>query len=382
MKRFWSALRDTRARAFAILSAAVAIAATAGVIFQDMHEPEPIISGPGVTKRAMLGDFVPSIAGTAADTPVFVLEGREPGGTLLLFGGTHPQEISGLLAAVVVVENARVTHGRVLVVPQANRSGFTYTEPLEGFPHTFEIETLAGRRWFRNGMRLANPVHQWPDPDLYVHYPSGEPMVGLESRNLNRNYPGRANGRFTERLGHALMMLAREQQADVVFDLHEAYPEYPIINMIVAHQRAFEIATLAALMLQSQGIKMDVMASPASLRGLSHREFGDHTAAYALLSETANPAMGRFRGRTDERLVVDGRDVNYVRAAELKRLFVHFDAMGHPLHVRVARQLAGVLEVLNAFNEEKPDRKIVIEGIPEYESLIKQGLGSFLLAPR
>jgi hypothetical protein len=369
-------------RAAAIFAAAVMVAGAAGAVFDGMHEPEPIVSGPGVTKRAMLGDFVPVIAGTAADTPVFVLEGREPGGTLLLFGGTHPQEIAGLLAAVLVVENARVAQGRVIVVPQANRSGFTHTEPLEGFPHTFEIATPVGPRWFRNGMRLANPVHQWPDPDLYVHHPTGEPMVGLEARNLNRNYPGRPHGRFTERLGHALMTLARDQKADVVFDLHEAYPEYPIINMIVAHPRAFETATLAALMLQSQGIKMDVMASPAGLRGLSHREFGDHTPAHALLSETANPAMGRFRGRTDERLVVEGRDENYVRAAGLRRLFVPFDEAGHPLHVRVARQLATVVEVLNAFNDEKPERKIVVEGIPEYADLAKRGLGPFLLPPR
>jgi hypothetical protein len=38
---------------------------------------------------------------------------------------------------------------------------------------------------------------------------------------------------------------------------------------------------------------------PENLHGLSHREFGDHSAAFALLSETASAAMGRFRGRTD-----------------------------------------------------------------------------------
>jgi hypothetical protein len=71
-----------------------------------------------------------------------------------------------------------------------------------------------------------------------------------------------------------------------------------------------------------------------------------------------------------------------VRAAELKRLFVPFDATGHPLNAWVARQLAGVVEVLNAFNEEKPDRKIVMEGIPAYDDMIKHRLGAFLLAPR
>ena len=110
-------------------------------------------------------------------------------------------------------------------------------------------------------------------------------------------------GRFTERVGHAVTQLIEKEGATLVLDMHEAYPEYPIINMIVAHQRAFEIGTIAALTLQSRGIPMDIMASPENLHGLSHREFGDHTAAFALLSETASAAMGRFRGRTDTALI-------------------------------------------------------------------------------
>jgi hypothetical protein len=51
------------------------------------------------------------------------------------------------------------------------------------------------------------------------------------------------------------------------------------------------------------------------------------------------------------------------------------------LHIRVARQLATVVEVLNAFNDEKPERKIVIEGLPEYRDLVERGLGAFLRAP-
>lgn len=370
-----------RLRAWIFLAAALAVAAPAAIAFRAMHEREPIIAGPGVTTQTMLGDYAPDLVGTPADTPVFVLEGEEPGGTMLLLGGTHPQEVSGLMAAVLLIENAAVEQGRLIILPQANASGFTHTEPLEGFPHTFTIGTPEGERWFRNGMRLSNPVHQWPDPDLYVHAQSAERMVGWEARNLNRTFPGNEDGRYTARVAAGLVDIAEVEDADLVLDMHEAYPEYPIINMLVAHERAFEIGTLAMFGLQMRGIAMDLMASPPGLRGLSHREFGDHTDACALLSETANPAMGRFRGRTDENLVVEGQDGNYVRAAGLNRLFVSFTAEGHPLRERTGRQLATVEEVLVAYNDANPERPIRLRGVPSYERIVDGGIGQFLSPP-
>lgn len=367
-----------RQRAWVLLVVAAAVSVAAGLIFQAMLEPEPIVAGPGVTQQKMLSDYAPALSDTPGDTPVFILEGEEPGGTVLLLGGTHPQEISGLMAAVLVIENATPKQGRIIVVPQANRSGFTHTDPLEGFPHTFEIDTPNGQRWFRVGMRLSNPIHQWPDPDLHIHPQSGEPMVGPEARNLNRNYPGDANGRFTVRVNAAIVALVRDEKVDIVLDMHEAYPEYPIINMLVAHERAFEVATMTMIGLQMRDIPMDLMASPPALHGLSHRELGDHTDTLALLSETANPAMGRFRGRTDEALVVGGKDVNYVRAAKLDRLFVPFDDNGHPLRERTARQLATVEEMLLAYNDAAPDRPIDTTGIPTFEAVVEKGIGAYL----
>lgn len=371
--------KSHRLRAWLLLGAALVIATPAAFAFRQMHEREPIVAGPGVTAQQRLADYAPELAGTPADTPIFILEGEEPGGTMLVLGGTHPQEVSGLMAAVLLIENATVRQGRLIVVPQANASGFTHTEPLEGFPHTFTISTPAGERWFRNGMRLSNPVHQWPDPDLSVHAQSGERMVGWESRNLNRTFPGDLDGRYTARVAAALMDLAQAEEADIVLDMHEAYPEYPIINMLVAHERAFEISTMAMFGLQMRGISMDLMASPPNLRGLSHREFGDQTDAFAILSETANPSMGRFRGRTDEALVVEGQDENYVRAAGLGRLFVPFTPDGHPLRERVGRQIATVEEILVAYNDANQDQPIMVEGVPAYDRLVEEGIGTFLL---
>ena len=168
------------ARGWLILAIAAGTAIAAGVIFHAMHDREPVYPGKGVTRKAMLSDYAPVLKGTPADTPVYLLEGAQPGPTLLLFGGTHPQEISGMVSAVVVVENVQMKRGRMIVIPHSNQSGFTYTEPLEAFPHEFEIPTASGARHFRLGMRLSNPIHQWPDPDLYTHYPSGEPLIGSD----------------------------------------------------------------------------------------------------------------------------------------------------------------------------------------------------------
>jgi Succinylglutamate desuccinylase / Aspartoacylase family len=366
-----------RGSALVISIAALAVTLAAAWIFRAMREAEPIVAGPGVTSARMLSTIEPSLAGSPGDTPVFELaDSNEKGGTLMILGGTHPQEIAGMLAAVLMIENARVKQGRLVVLPQANRSGFTHTDPMEAYLHSFEIATPAGPRWFRVGMRLTNPAHQWPDPDVFIHRPSGERMVGHEARNLNRVHPGLPSGTLTSRVSHGITALAKD--ANMVLDLHEAQPEYPVINMMVAHERAFETAATAVGTMQARRIPMGLSASPKNLHGLSHREFGDHTGAQAMLAESANPAMGRFRGRTSEDLVVEGRDANYVRAARLKRLFVPFDEKGWPLKQRVARHLAAISEILDAWNELNPETPIVVEDIPQYNDVIAKGLGAYL----
>src|SRR5262245_60786757 len=116
----------SRRVALAFSVAAVAIVAASGWIFWSMPQAAPIPAGPGVTAQHMLGDYQPNIKGGDGDTPVFELAGAKDGPTLMVLGGTHPQEIAGMLAAIVLVENAKVTQGKLIVLPQANRSGFTY----------------------------------------------------------------------------------------------------------------------------------------------------------------------------------------------------------------------------------------------------------------
>ena len=358
---------------------AMSIAAILAVVpqFEVMHQAEAIRKGAGVTGARWLSDYLPGLKDTAGDTEVFFLDSGRSGGTAVVLGGTHPNEPSGYITAVMLIENARPTRGRLIVVPRANASGFTHTDYSEGSPQRFSLPTPAGERWFRFGSRATNPVHQWPDPDIYVH-PSGQKLSGSETRNLNRAYPGRPDGTLTEQVAYAIVQLIRKEMADISIDLHEASPEYPVINAMVAHDRAAEIGAAAVIGLQIEGIEIGLEPSPKTLRGLSHREWGDATDTLAILLESANPSQGRLRGATSAELVVSGKDRMYAAAARLGRLFVPFEGEGVHLNVRVARHTAAIVELLRTFSETAPGRAIDVEGIPSYEDMVKRGIGSFL----
>lgn len=370
--------------ALVLIAASLLIGATTGRAFLSMRSPEPIYPGEGVTGASTLSAYVAharSLRFTSADTEVFFLDSGRPGGTVLVLGGTHPNEPAGFLTAVLLVERARVTSGRLIVVPRANGSGFTHNDPQEGTPQRFEIRTPGGPRLFRLGSRNTNPTDQWPDPEVYIHASSGQRLSGSEVRNLNRAFPGRVDGTFTERIALAITRLIQREKVDLVIDLHEASPEYPVINAIVAHERAMPLAAMVLLEMQLGGIQISLEASPPTLRGLSHRELGDHTPALAVLMESPNPAQGRIRGRTDADLVVGGRDPVYVRAASAGRLFVPFGPEGWPIGVRVGRHAAGIVTFARLLESVAPGRGVTIEGLPDVEALRNNGLGAYLAPP-
>lgn len=372
-------MKRHHATALAVTLLALAAAAAASIRFLDHRTPEPIVRGPGVTEVRMLSEWLPDLAGSPGDTEVYVFRGASPGSSLLVLGGTHPNEPSSFLSAVLLIENASVSAGTLYVIPRANASGFTHNDPQEGAPERYTIALPGGSvRTFRYGSRATNPVHQWPDPDVYVHAASGQTLSGNETRNLNRGYPGRADGTLTERVCLGIANLIRAEKVDISVDLHEASPEYPVINAIVAHERAMPLASQVVLGLEFLDIKIGLEPSPKNLRGLTHRELGDATDTLAVLMETANPSQGRLRGRTDEALVLKGRDPYYVKAQALGRLYVPFDENGHPIEERVGRHLSGISEFAFALSSERPDRPLEFAGVPEYGALLEKGLGAFL----
>lgn len=361
-----------------VLVVVLSVSIITGLSFISMWKPDVIIKGPGVTQVKKVSDYFPSLKGSAGDTSIYILEGKEPGGTVCVIGGTHADEASGWMSAILLIENAVVKKGRLFIIPQADLSAFTHSYPQEGYPQRIQIKTPHGVRSFRFGSRTANPIHFWPDPDVYVHSPSGQHLSGDEVRNLNRAYPGRPNGSFVERVAYGIRQMILKENVNLIVDLHEAPPEYPFVNAIGAHERARDIASLVAMNLQVQGISIGLEFSPPRFHGLTYRELGDFTPAIVLLMETANPIQGRLRGITDETLALKGQDVFYVKADKLGRTFVPFDEEGWPLELRVGRHLSALQEIWAVFSEEQPDKKITIMNVPTLKDLQEKGIGYFL----
>ncbi len=337
-----------------ILPSAYALGFTARFQQEIMHDIRP---GPAITAVKHLSDYLPSLANTPGETPVYVLEGKEKGGTVFVAAGTHGNEIAGIMAAIVLVERARIQKGRLIVVPHANNSAAGYVDPRRPSPFFVTLTTPSGKRQFRYGSRLTKPEHQGAqDPGKYRHPQSTEELDGAEARNLDRAYPGKANGNLTERVAFAILQLIKKEAVDVAFDLHESGPDSRLAWMVVANPKNVDVAAMAVLNLDAAGITMKLEPSSDSFRGLSHREWGDATKAQAYLFETPNPGMGEKSESAD--LVNDTK---------------------FPLARRVGVQLSTFVAILDSYNETaSPALAIKLLDVPGVAQLSAAGVGAFL----
>lgn len=313
------------------------------------HDIRP---GYGITSLGWLSKYHPALRGTPGDTQVYFLDSGKPGATVLIVGGTHADEIAGIMAAILFVERAEVTRGRLIVIPHANNSATTYSEP--GGPECIKLITPSGERSFRYGARRTNPKHQAPDAEEFIHYPSGYKLPGEEARNLDRVHPGKADGSLTQQISYGICQLITREKVDVAIDLHEAGPGSRLSYMLVCHPKALEIGAMALLDASAKGIQMQLERSRDDFRGLSHREWGDHTQAYSFLIETPNP----------------GQDPN------AKDPDVVNDPI-YPLWHRVGVHLLTVRGILDSYSL-MTGNSLEWEGMPDYDELASQGLGPFL----
>jgi len=372
--------KNTTTQGIIVLALVLIIAGLASIYFVGQRIEEPIVSGPGVTKVSMLSDYFEGLKGSRADTEVYFLEGKEPGATMLLMCGTHPGEPSSLVSAVAFIENAVVETGRLIVIPRAQKTGYEQTEPGRGYPPRFHIQQDGdNQRWFRMGSRVMDPVISFPNPTVYVHYPEGQTLAEGETLNLNRNHPGRPNGRLTEKLGYGILELIRKENVEISIDPHEAPPDRPLVGAIAAHQRALDVATISVLNMEAVwGVNVRLEVSPKNLHGLSHREWGDYSDTLAMLIETPSPMHGPIRGKATEKLLLDGIDELELRAAKAGRTFMPYDENGYPISVRNARHIQHFLEIANAWNELNPGEPIIITNMPTYPEIVKNGIGHYL----
>jgi predicted deacylase len=318
------------------------------------HDIRP---GAGVTTTRLLSYYLPSLASTPGDSPVYILEGKEKGGTVFVAAGTHGNEIAGIMAAILLVERANVQKGRLIVLPHANNSAVSYTDPSHPGPPSITLSTASGPRQFRYGARLTKPDHQGEkDPGKFHHPQSTEELDGSEARNLDRAYPGKPDGNLTERIAWAILQLIQKEEVDAAFDLHESGPDSRLAWMVVANPKNVKTAAVAILDLDAADIPMKLEPSSENFRGLSHREWGDASKAQAFLFETPNPCMGDRNGAADA--------VNDPKLPLAKRVGVH---------------LATLMAILNAYNTKAATALAVkLAAVPGLPDLVQSGVGAFL----
>lgn len=358
--------------------------AVAGYLFwEHRNYKEPVVVSEYITEVKKLSDYFDGVKGTVNDCNVYIFDSGVEGGTFLIWGSTHPEEPAGVMAASLMVENLKVTQGKVIIIDRENNSASTNTRVGEAYPRFFTYETDWGTKVWRFGDRHANQLDSWPDPEVYIHYPSGQTLANVDIRNTNRNWPGKANGLLTERTNYAVMQLIEQEGVDMTLDLHEAELEYTVENTIVVHEKGQSVAAMVSMMLTAEtfDVPVGMEFSPTALHGLSHREVGDWSDAASYLVEVAEPMLDRIRGITDEELLMSGKDRFVMMAGDRGLLYAPIDESGWPIEKRVARHVAVATKIMEVNNSVNPDQTILIEGIPTYEEIMANGLAPYYHNP-
>ena len=363
---------------------ALVLAAIAGVSFYDQrHYKETVVVSDALTEVRWLSDYVPMLKGTYGDTPIFIFDSGVEGGSVLYCGGTHPYEPATSLSAFILMENIQVEKGKVFVIPQCSYSATTLGVQGNAYPSYYTIETEWGEQKYKIGERNTNPLDQWPDNFTYINYPSGQSQAYNDLRNLNRCYPGRLDGTFTERVAYAIMEVIRTENIDMSIDCHEASIMYPVVGTYVAHDDAMDIAMMAAMDLSATSFDMKIEQSPKSLKGFTHREWGDYSDTLAILMETPEPFIDRIVGPMTVDLMMTGKDRFLSFAGDKGLTYVPYteeNDYSWPMNIRVGRHLSGAAKAVYYMNMFFPEKEVIATW-PSYEELVEKDCGAFLHDP-
>jgi len=374
--------REWKIKAVLIIITAAVMAIGGFQLYSHRHYMTTIIAGPGVTKVTKLSEFFKGLKGTTADTNVFFLEGKEEGGKIFIIANTHSNEPAAILTALIFLENAIVDKGTLIIIPQFNNSGGCNTKPGDGYPLYFEIPTEWGNKKFRMGNRNASPLDQWPDPDVYIHYPDRQLLSYLDVRNTNRTWPGRPNGPLMEQVTYGAMQIMRQEKVDIAIDIHGAETMFPVTNCIVAPEKAMRIATMTSLTVKArEGFDNHVEPSPRGFRGLSHREIGDYSDALPFLLEAPTPFLDQPTGPKSVDFLLDGKDPFLLKLSKKRKLFVPYDESGWPMDKRVGQHCSVILEIIRQYSKKFPDKQIKIRNIPRYAEVVINGVGHYFHNP-
>lgn len=342
---------------------------------------EEVVAGPSVTNVFKLSKYFDGIEGTIADTDVFELKGAEEGGKTLIIAGTHANEPSAALLAYFFIENLEVEKGTVYIIPHFNLSGSLGPQPGGGFPLYYYLDTPWGEQAFRMGDRGFQALDQWPDPDVYVHYPDGQLLSYIDARNTNRAWPGRPDGYLAEKVCFAAMEMIRSEGIDIAIDLHEAEAMYPVTNCIVAPEKSMPYAIGAAFYVKGrEKFENHVESSPSGYRGLSHREIGDWSDAYPFLLESPGVHLDQITAAKTPELIIDGIDPFVLKAGEKGLLYVPYDENGFSMDRRVGQHSSVIQEILSQWTKKNPERGFEISA-PKHADIVENGLGFYFEDP-
>ncbi len=374
--------REWRIKSILLIVIAAILIISSIQLFKHRHYMMPIVAGSGVTKVIKLSDYSKGLKGTIGDTNVFFLEGKEKGAKMLILANTHSNEPAALLAALIILENAVVEKGTLIIIPHFNNSAGRNTRPGDGYPLYFEIPTDWGSKKFRMGNRDASPLDQWPDPDVYIHYPDKQLLSFIDARNTNRTWPGRPNGPLMERVTYGAMQIMREEKVDMAIDVHGAETMFPVTNCIVAPEKSIRIATMASLTVKArEGFDNHVEPSPSGFRGLSHREIGDYSDTMPFLLEAPLPFLDQPTGPKTVDLLLSGKDPFLLSLSKKKKLFVPYDETGWRMEKRVGQHCSVILELVRQFSRKFPDKAIKLQNVPRYAEILKNGIGHYYHNP-
>ena len=324
--------------------------------------------GYGVTGRKWLSDYSPNLRGTDYDAPVYVMEGKEEGGRALLFAGTHSREIAGPVSAAILLENARVTKGTLFVIPCLNVAGMSVPDSLGQVPHELEIATRGGKRLLYYGDRRIPLRAGESDPPEFVHPTGYVHKDGAEWRNVNRNYPGAADGTPAQMVCFGVMELIRREGIGTCLDVHEAtapesvfdprdgktHPGGTLSYSLISHPKYIDAAIEMIFDLEERGVMLKPEQSIPGFRGISHYEIGEGTSCVPFLSETPNPAQNDHAVGADP--LHDAR---------------------HPLEERVAIQLE-IFRTWLGSCEKITGKPVALEGLPDKAQIERDGVGAWL----
>lgn len=350
-------------------------------LYMQRNFEEAVVASPALTDMFMLSKYFPELEGSIADTRVYEFKGEKEGGSVLMIAATHPSEHCSQLTGFLWIENLKVEQGTVYVIPHFNKSASLGTQPGGGFPMYYHFDTEWGEKKFRMGDRGLQALDQWPDPDVYVHYPEGQMLSYIDARNTNRTWPGRPDGYLSEKITYAAMEFIRNEKIDVVVDLHSAEVMFPVTNCIVVPEVSKRYAIGAALFVKGkEKFECHVESSPPNFRGLSHREISDNSDALVFLLEAPSVHLDQISGPKTHDLLMEGKDPFIEVAAKEGLLYAPIDERGWTIERRVGQHSSVSQEIIEQFSKKNEDRAVVLEA-PKHAEIVEKGIGAFFHNP-